>query len=314
MSLSNKQLAERADMVIADLNSNGGLLLPAQANRFIDMVVEQPTILRQARVIRMNTPQQRIERLGFTSRIMKAAPQGTTPYDDPSDGTNNRYLAAADRSKAVTTMITLTTKEVMAEIRLPYEVLEDNIERGALEAHVLRQAAERVAEDFEEWALEADTNSGDDYLALNDGLLITATSNVVNNASAGISPDLFEDGMLAMPQKYLRNLGNLRHFITVQNSIKYRANVAKRATGYGDSMLTSDGQLFAFGVKAEPSPLMPTATGLFTFPQNILFGIQRSITLETDKDIRSREIVMVLTARIDCKWDDESAVVKYTNI
>lgn len=59
---------------------------------------------------------------------------------------------------------------------------------------------------------------------------------------------------------------------------------------------------------------MPAATGLFTFPQNILFGIQRDIQVETDKDIRSRELVFVLTARIDVLWDDEDAVVKYTNI
>ena len=41
-------------------------------------------------------------------------------------------------------------------------------------------------------------------LTLNDGLLKTATSHVVDNGSAGVSPDVFEQGLLAMPQKYLR--------------------------------------------------------------------------------------------------------------
>jgi hypothetical protein len=178
----------------------------------------------------------------------------------------------------------------------------------------MRLIAERAAQDLEEWVLTGDTMSGDAYLALNDGILKQATSNVVNNLSAGISPDVFEAAMLAMPQKYLRNLTGLRHYIPVADTIKYRANVAKRATGYGDSALTESGQLVAYGVPVEAAPLMPTATGLFTFPNNILFGIQRNIMIETDKDIRSRQVIIVLTTRIDTLLDEEPAVVKITNI
>lgn len=313
MPLSNKELAKRADMAISDLTANGGMLNPEQANKFIDMVQEQPTILNQARVVRMNAPTRKINRLGFGSRIMRAAPQGTSPFA-ADDGTNDRYLAAADRSAPTTAQIQLTTKEVMAEVHLPYELLEDNIEGQSFEDHVMRLIAERAAEDLEEWALQADTASGDAYLALNDGLLKTAVSHVVDNASAGISPDLFESGLLSMPQKYLRNLRRLKNFIPVADTIKYRANVAKRATGYGDSALTESGELVAYGVPVEAAPLMPASTGLFTHPLNILFGIQRNIMVETDKDIRSRQIIIVLTTRVDCKWDDEDAVVKFINI
>ena len=312
MSLTNKELHRRADMALSDL-ATGGLLNPEQANRFIDMVQEQPTILRQARVVRMNAPTMKINRIGFASRIMKAAPQGTSPFA-ADDGSNDRYLAATDRSKPTTAQIELNTKEVMAEIHLPYELMEDNIEGESIEDHIMRLIAERAAQDLEEWVLTGDTMSGDAYLALNDGILKQATSNVVNNLSAGISPDVFEAAMLAMPQKYLRNLTGLRHYIPVADTIKYRANVAKRATGYGDSALTESGQLVAYGVPVEAAPLMPTATGLFTFPNNILFGIQRNIMIETDKDIRSRQVIIVLTTRIDTLLDEEPAVVKITNI
>lgn len=313
MPLSNQELARRADLALADLQANGGELQPEQANQFIDFILDTPTILQQARVIPMNSNTRKIDRMGFAQRIMRAAPQGTPPYA-ADDGSNDRYLAAADRSKPTTTQIELTTKEVMAEIHLPYEALEDNIEGMSFEAHVMRLIAERAAIDFEEWILTGDTASADAYLALNDGLLKTATTNVVDNASAGISPDLFATGMLAMPQQYLRNLNDLKHFVTVADTIRYRQEVAKRATGYGDTALTSNMPLAAHGVTVEGAPLMPSATGLFTFPKNMLFGIQRNIMVETDKDIRSRQIIIVLTARIDTKWDDENAVVKYTNI
>lgn len=319
MPLSNDELARRADLALGQLEANGGLLLPEQANTFIDMVQEQPTILNQARVIRMAAPTRKINRLGFASRIMTAARNSSTqnsgPYGSETDsGDNPRYVREADRSAPTTAQIELTTKEVIAEIRLPYEVLEDNIEGQSFEAHVMRLIAERAAEDFEEWVLQADTGSGDPYLALTDGVLKQITSNVVDNASAGISPATFKSGMLAMPQKYLRNLGRLKHWITVADEIRYRDVVSQRATGYGDSMLTSNQAVNAFGVRVEPAPLMPVAFGVFTFPQNIIFGIQRQIMVETDKDIRSREIIIVLTARIDVLIDDEAATVKYINI
>ena len=314
MSMSNQELAKRADIALADLNSNGGLLSPEQSNQFIDDVIERPTILNQARVIRMKAPSRKINRTGFASRILHNAPQGTSPYA-ADDGSNDRRLAAEHRSKPTTSQITLNTKEVIAEVTLPYEVLEDNIEGQSFESHVMRLIAERAAEDLEELALNGDaSHASDTYLALLDGLLESATSNVVNNASAGPNPSMFSAGMLAMPQKYLRNLNRLRHFVTVADTIRYRENVSRRSTGYGDAALTQNADLNAYGVKIDGSPLMPADSALFTFPENILFGIQRDIMVETDKDIRSREIIIVLTARIDVKWDDESAVVKFTNI
>lgn len=313
MPLSNKELAKRADIAISDLDTNGGLLNPEQSNAFIDMVADQPTILKEARVVRMSAPQRKINRLGFGQRILKAAPQGTSPYA-ADDGTNDRYLAAADRSSVTSAQITLTTKEIMAEVHLPYEVLEDNIEGESFEAHVMRLIAERAALDLEDWALTADTGSGDAYLALTDGLLKQSTSNVLDHASAGINPDLFTNAMLTMPQQYLPSLDRMRHYITVQDEIRYRSNVAKRTTGYGDSVLTTDGRVNAFGVPVRPTPRMVSATGLFTFPDNILFGIQRQISVETDKDIRARSIIIVLTIRCDILFDDELAVVKMINV
>lgn len=315
--LTNQELARRADLVLADLNANGGLLDAEQANTFIDTVMEQPTLLRQIRQVRMNAPERKINKIGFANRILKAAPQGTTPYQ-ADDGTNDRYLLAADRSKPTTSQIQLNTKEVIAEIRLPYEVLEDNIEGESFESHVMRLIAERAAIDFEEFALFADTASGDAFLALQDGYLKRMTSHVVNNASAGVSPAMFQSGMLAMPQKYLRNVAQMKHIISVANTIKYRGKVAERATGYGDSMLTQGGPIFAHGVPVEAAPMLAAQgsgnQGIFTYPQNLIFGIQRQLQVETDKDIRSREIIIVLTARVALGIEEEDATVKYTNI
>lgn len=318
MTMSNQELAKRADLVIADLQANGGMLDAEQSKVFIDKVLEQPTLLKQIRQVRMNAPERKVNKIGFDSRILRAARQGTTPYEKDSGGGNDRYLLASERSKPTTSQIEMNTSEIMAEIRLPYETLEDNIEGESFESHVMRLIAERAAVDLEEWALWADTGSGDPFLALQDGYLKRMVSHVVNNTSAGVSPDMFEQGLLAMPQKFLRQTANLKHFVTVANTIRYRGKVAQRATGYGDSMLTTAAPIYAMGVPVEAAPMLAVQgtgnVGFLTHPQNLLFGIQRQIQVETDKDIRSREIIIVLTLRAALGVEEEDATVKYTNI
>jgi len=323
MSVSNEELVRRADLALADLSAVGGLSVE-QADSFIDMVFDQPTILRQVRQVRMNAPERKVSKVGFAERILHAATQarvydpndGSTPYDDTFP--ENRYLQASKRAKPTFSQLAMQTKEMIAEVRLPYEVLEDNIEGQSFEAHIMRLIAERAAIDLEEYALFADTGSADDFLALQDGYLKRMTSNIVDNASSGIGPALFKNGLLTMPQKFLRNTGQLRHYISVANEIKYRDVVAQRATGYGDSMLTGDQPIRAFGVPVENAPMLVADgvgnKGFLTFPQNLLFGIQRNISIETAKDIRSREWIVVLTCRIALQIEEEEATVKYIAI
>lgn len=315
MTTSNTALLQRADLALADLAANGGLLLPEQANQFIDYVLDEPTILPQARVIRMPSPEVKVNRMGFASRILRAAPTAGGELDA---GGNDRYLRASERAKPTTSQMTLTTKEVMAEVRIPYEAIEDNIEGRSMEEHIMRLIAQRAALDLEEFALWADTSSSDPFLALGNGWLKRASAHVSDNASAGVTPDLFSNALLALPQAYLKYLPQLRAFVSMANTIRYRQRVSQRQTGYGDSALTDSIPLQAHGLKIEGAPglAMDTigATGMVTFPKNLVFGIRRDINVETDKDIRSREYIIVLTARVGLQMDDVDATVKLTNI
>lgn len=318
MTTRNENL-QRADLAISQLDTNGGLLSPDQANAFIDLILDQPTILPQVRVVRMNAPEVKINRIGFGSRILRAA-RNASGLGAEDDGSNGRYVRKAERAAPQTSQITLRDSEVIAEVRLPYEVLEDNIEGASLEAHIMRLIAERAALDLEEFGLWADTSLAgtDDYLGLQDGWLKRSTSHVADNLGVGVNPDLFANAMLAMPQKYLRYLAQMRAFVSMANTIRYRQRVAQRQTGYGDSALQDNIALQAHGLRIEGAPMLAAdsvgATGLVTFPQNLLFGIRRDITVETDKDIRSREWIIVLTMRAALQIDDADAVVKLENI
>lgn len=315
MTTPTAQLIERADLALADLTANGGVLSPEQANQFIDFVLDEPTMLPQCRVVRMGAPEVKINRIGFATRILRAA---LTAGSELDGGGNDRYVRAADRAKPTTTQILLNSREVIAEIRIPYEALEDNIEGRSMEEHVMRLIASRAALDLEEFALWSDTASGDPYLALQNGWLKRCTQNITDNANVGINPDLFANAMLALPQQYLKYLPQLRAYVSMANTIRYRQKVSQRQTGYGDSALVDNIPLQAHGLKIEGAAMLTAdslgKTGLMTFPKNLIFGIRRDITVETDKDIRSREYIIVLTARVGIQVDDVAASVKMTNI
>lgn len=302
MGLSTKEILKKADLAVADLQANGGYLNPEQADRFIDLVIDEPTILKEVRTVKMNAPQRKIEKIGFDSRILHVAPASGTALD------------AAKRSKPVTDKVELNTTEYIAEVHIPYDVLEDNIERGNLEDTIMRHMAKRVAIDLEEFLLLSDTASADPDLAVKDGLLKQATSHVVDADGASISKEIFKAGVKAMPSKYLRVRTDFRFWTSPDQETEYRDQLADRETSLGDVSLEGYRPVFAYGVPVVPAALMPSNTVLFTHPKNIIFGVQRQISVETDKDIRSRVYIIVLTLRIDFKYETEDAVVKIINV
>ena len=217
---------------------------------------------------------------------------------------------------------------MIAEVRLPYEVIEDNIERGniglsrdgggassgGIVSTIMDLIAERAALDMEELAILGDTGSADPFLALTDGYLKRFTSNIVDAGGAAISRTIMKNGSKTMPTQYRRNRAQMRHYLSTENEIEYRDTLANRETSVGDAMHQSLAPVYAAGTQVEGVGLMPSEQGMLTHPLNLIFGIQRQIHLESDKDIRAREYIMVLTARIDMQVEEELAGVKYVNL
>ena len=301
--MDEKDLIKKADIALGDLAS-GGLLSTEQSNRFIRNLIDQPTILREARTVTMNSPSMELNKIGFGSRILKPANQTA----------GSRALAIGDRSKPDLGKVTLNTSEVIAEVRLPYEVLEDNIERGNMTNTVLALMAERAALDIEELILLGDTGSGDAYLALMDGVLALTTTNTVDGTDVGVTGQLFNDTIKAMPTQYRRNKNLMRFYNSMDIEQDYRNTVSQRGTDLGDAILTGSNALPVFGVPMRGVALMPDASGLFLNPQNIVVGMQRRIRIESEKLISEREFKIVLTLRLAVELEEETAVVKQTNI
>lgn len=310
--VKNQDLVNKADLALADLSANGGLLNPEQTDSFIQVLMDSPTLINAARVVTMNGPQKKINKIGFGQRILRAATSATA-------------LADADRSKPDLGNVMLNSKEVIAEIHIPYDVFEDNIEggninaamgssAGGLQDTIMTLVGKRVALDLEEGAILGDTTSPDAYLALWDGFLKRATAHVVNAGGATISKDLFKAAVKAMPDKYLRVRSDNVFFVSTDNETEYRDTVANRVTGLGDSALVSANSLSVFGSGVEAAPLMPNTKGVYTNPKNLIFGIQRKVNIEYDKDIRARKFIIVVTARVDFQIEETDAIVQITGI
>lgn len=307
--MENTEILRKADMVLSDLSA-GGSLNPEQANKFIDMVQAAPTLLKSARVERMKARKQEVPKLGFANRIMRRAVENTA-------------LAEADRSKPSMGKMELDTVELIAEVRLPYAALEDNVEGQSYEDHIMRLIAERAALDIEEVVVQGDTGSLDEYLASFDGVMKLA-GHTVDAQGALIDKALWKKLVAAVPAKYFRNRKEWRLYTSPNNELNWREKLSDRATGAGDRFLLEDVPAVAFGIPVEPLAMIPeVASGtpevtqtsaLLTHPQNIVVGFHRDISVESDKVITSRQYIIVVTCRVGVALEEADATAKMTNI
>jgi HK97 family phage major capsid protein len=291
-----QQLAEKSDLVLGNIQSNGGLLSPQQSQTFYEILMEQPTILTAARTVQMTAPTMRIPKIGLGTRILRPAVE-------------NQALSASDRSKPDFGMVQLDSKEVIAEVRIPYSMLEDNIERGGLEGTILRLIGKAAARDIEEAVIQSDITLDDPYLAMQDGLLKLVQSREVDLSSLGIQAKSFGAAISALPPKYKRNKSALRFYVPYQVDETYRLKVAERVTALGDATLTGDRPNVVLGVPVQPCAMMPDSKGILTDPANIVIGIQRNFMLESFRDIHRRQIDIVLTMRWAMNMETEDAAV-----
>lgn len=319
---ASRDLLQKADMTIADLVANGGRLQPEDSAVFLRKLIKEPTILRQARVVEMLSPERKINKIGFGSRILRAAQSGVA-------------LTPAQRAKATTEVIKLNTTEVIAQVNLPYDVLEDNIERatvadnaapnargpGGLKETLLALIAERAALDLEELCLLGDTayTSADPddqaYMTLFDGWLKrSASGHILNFNNAAVDKAVFRDMKKALPKQYLRVLSQMGYFGSIDMETMWRDSLANRGTALGDATLTGSAAVPAYGIPVMGAAMMPDTKVLLTNPKNLICGIQRQFSMEFDKDIQSRVYIIVLTARVAVQIEEVDATVLGLNV
>lgn len=305
----NRTLLQKADMQLSDLLTDGGALVAEQAQKFVRLLIEESVILPLATVKPMRSKKQLIEKVRFASRILRA-------------GTEATPLSAGDRVKPDTSKVELDSKLFRGQVNLSNEVLEDNIEQGSFRQTVMELMGEAISRDIDEIGVQGDTASGDSFLAQFDGMLAAATSNVVGGGGNPIGSDDLKAAIKAMPAEFIRNKRKLRFFTSVDAETDYRDTLSARDTVAGDRFLQEDTPIMYSGIPLIDVPLFPEDLGggnnetniILTDPKNLMFGIWRKITMETDKDIESGVLKIVASLRMDFKYVEETAAVKVTAV
>ena len=308
--LDNNTILQKADLALSDITAEGGLLQPAQAQKFMRILIKEAVLMKQATVVPMRSPKQLIEKIRFGSRILRPGNESTA-------------LPVTDRAKPDLGLVELDAKMFKAEVRLNNEVLEDSIERGQLRQTIMQLMAERIATDMDEIIAQGDTASADPTLAKLDGVIKQSTSHVVDAAGASTSKNVWRNMVKQMPSEFLRNKKDLRLLTSIQSELDYRDSLAERGTVGGDKWIADDVPVSYTGIPIVGVPLfaeniaynsLNTTNAILTDPKNVNVGIWRNIRIETDKLISEGVLIIVATLRFDVKFAHEPAVVKTINL
>ena len=305
----NRTILQKADLALADLTAGGGLLKPAQAQKFMRLLIKDSPLMRLATVVPMASPKQQLSKIKFGSRVLRPGQEATA-------------LGVADRARPDLSQVELDAKLFKAEVRLSDEVLEDSIERGELRQTIMEMMAEAISRDMEEVLINGDTLSADPFLAVMDGVLKQATSNVVDAGAAPITKNLLRDMLKTIPSEHLRDKKAMRFMTSVDADLDYRNTLAECATTVGDRLLEGDTPVLYSGVPLQPIPLFPENLGagsdqtviVLCNPKNLHVGIWRNIRVESARDISEGTLKIVATLRFDVKFAEEPGVAKAINV
>ena len=315
---------------VASELGNGGLLNPEQSARFLDYMFDATVIGKVARTVRMKSDTAEIDRMSVGEKLMKLA----------TEADNTAVNSGVTFSK-----ISLTTKKLRMDWELSTESLEDNIEGADLEDHIARLMATQAGNDIEDVILNGDTSlTGDALYKSFDGVVKKAKANgrVVDAAGAAVSREVFNKALKAMPRKYKQRRGDLR-FLAGSNLIQdflYANSIGTNQTIPQDiaSSVIRGGVAplggpagyvapFAFGIPIVEVPLLSeTQTGTYaspsgshgdihlTFPNNVVIGIKRDVTVYRFFQPRKDTIEYTMYTRVGVQIEQADAWVVVKNV
>ena len=310
--MGNDEMLEKA-IDTSDL-ADGGLLNTQQANKYIQMTIDSSVMLQEARVVRMRGPVQELDKIATTGRVSQLKSEGVAP----------ETLAEPAFEK-----VNLSSVEIITPFEITFEALEDSIERGNFEDTVISVMAKQTATDLEELAVLGDTGSSDTYLQGLDGWRVLADDgHIVDFAGATLDRSGLAAMYRALPDTYKRNHSDLRFYFAPAAVQDWNDTFADRPTAAGDEALTGGVAPPYMGVPVVSVPVIPTdlegisgyesgpklSFGLLTLRDNLIFGIQRQIRIDKDKDILRGVNIYVISTRIAVAYEETDAVVVGINL
>lgn len=297
--LSNEELLQKASMSTSNFGGAGEAPLTVQqVEEFMRLAITPQVMLSDVKKVNSSAAKWQESKIDFENRIMRAGSEGDRLGD------SDRYVAA-------TGIVEISTVLIHGELRVTDEVMEDQVEGSGFGDTLMAGIAERVGSDVEYLFVNGDTtNVGDTYLVLQDGWFKQAQGaggNVVDaTANAYDYKSVLSKLITALPNRFKRDLPNMRFYAPTRFVEMYRNILADRGTGGGDLWLEGTRDLMYQGVKIVGVPLLNITSGspdtssiLLTHKNNLYAGWRRVITIEKWRDPREHATSYVISARVN---------------
>ena len=300
-------------------DAGSGILRPEQARRFIDYVWDATILAKDGRRVTMRANTMELEKVNVGERVIRAAAQAVGNYENAG---------------AQFTKVELTTKKIRLDWEVSAEALEDGIEGGALEDHLVRLMTNAFANDIEDLAINGTGTGSNPFLSIMNGFVNKAKTgdaheSVVTVTDNAWTTEVMQNIILAMPRKYRALKSNLKFYAgtdAFQGIIKNNGTLADAiaeafaGTPAGtaanrQNYLDGAAQTFGgarttrvLGVDVQEVPYYPAGYVDLTFPQNRVWGFQRDITVNREYKPKKDTIEYTVFVRFGVQWEEEDAI------
>jgi HK97 family phage major capsid protein len=301
-------------------DAGSGILRPEQARRFIDYVWDATVLANDGRRVTMRANTMELEKVNVGERVIRAATQADGDYTNTG---------------ATFSKVELTTKKIRLDWEVSAEALEDGIEGGALEDHLVRLMTNAFANDIEDLAINGTGTGSNAFTSIMNGFVNKVKTDgdaheaVVTVADNAWTPEVMQKIILAMPRKYRALKNNLKFYAGTDafaGIVKHNGTLADAiaeafaGTPAGtpanrQAYLDGNGQTFGgarttrvLGIDVQEVPYYPEGYVDLTFPSNRVWGMQRDITVNREYKPKKDTIEYTVFVRFGIQWEEQDAI------
>lgn len=261
----NQELIAKDSINTAGTYGTSGLLKPADAERFIDMIQKDAGFLGRLDAETVSRKEGTISKLGVGKRLLRQHREG----EDNISG--HEVVPVIGEVPYKCEYMTLGTS-------LTEEWLEQNKERENFEGHFMGQIASQLSVDILDLAFNGDeataTSASDyDFLRLNDGFIkqIKNGGHVIDGATINggkFGKKMFYDLRRAIPKEY-RN-SNMKWICSDDTYTDLSEYLSERPTTLGDIAITKgDNDIMILQTPFERVPNFPDDVIIYADPKNL---------------------------------------------
>jgi hypothetical protein len=307
---------------IDDTSLPNSVLNRKQSDAFIDLVVNTSKLLKMIRVKKVDHPKGEINKLDLGTIVTEGA------------HTTSKATTRTPSER----IVTYDTEKYRSAFDLKTDFLEDNIEKSAVRNKLLGMFSKRIAIDTELALIEGDASlaTGDaqsdenNLLGVNDGFSKILKDRVpsaqqIDAGGAAPSKMLYYEMKRRIPSRYRVAKPEYRYLLPSGPADKLMLDWSDRETSRGDAAFSEGTAPNIWGIPWVEIYLMPEDLSFgsagtdgseiwMTPPSNLIYFVQREITIEWDRKPRQDMWEVTIHFRIDCEVENEDLVILAKNI